>query len=114
MGMGGGENVEVLVNETYEKNGEKGQYMHKIYHLQGKVPTFVGMLAPDGALDIYEKACNDYFYYRTVITNEYLKEYCLIKMETWHKPDLGTQENVHKLEPEAWKHVEAIYTDIAD
>eukprot|EP00069_Balaena_mysticetus_P019976 bmy_12593T0 len=35
-------------------------------------------------------------------------------METWHKPDLGTQENVHKLEPEAWKHVEAIYIDIAD
>ncbi|XP_032473198.1 phosphatidylinositol transfer protein alpha isoform-like [Phocoena sinus] len=114
MGMGGGESVEVPVNETYEKNGEKGQYTHKIYHLQGKVPTFVGMLAPDGAVDIYEKAWNDYFYYRTVITNEYMKEDCLIKMETWHKVDLGAQKNVHKLEPEAWKHVEAIYIDIAD
>ncbi|MDG2614606.1 hypothetical protein P7M57_23980, partial [Vibrio parahaemolyticus] len=36
---GGGEGVEVLVNEPYEKDdGEKGQYTHKIYHLQSKVP----------------------------------------------------------------------------
>lgn len=31
---GGGEGVEVLVNEPYEKDGEKGQYTHKIYHLK--------------------------------------------------------------------------------
>lgn len=31
---GGGEGVEVLKNEPYENNGEKGQYTHKIYHLQ--------------------------------------------------------------------------------
>lgn len=30
---GGGEGVEVIVNEPYEKDGEKGQYTHKIYHL---------------------------------------------------------------------------------
>ncbi|KAF6299371.1 phosphatidylinositol transfer protein alpha [Rhinolophus ferrumequinum] len=112
---GGGEGVEVLVNEPYEKDGEKGQYTHKIYHLQSKVPTFVRMLAPEGALNIHEKAWNAYPYCRTVITkNEYMKEDFLIKIETWHKPDLGTQENVHKLEPETWKHVEAIYIDIAD
>lgn len=92
---GGGEGVEVLVNEPYEKDdGEKGQYTHKIYHLQSKVPTFVRMLAPEGALNIHEKAWNAYPYCRTVITNEYMKEDFLIKIETWHKPDLGTQENV--------------------
>ncbi|KAF0871237.1 MYO1C protein, partial [Crocuta crocuta] len=124
---GGGEGVEVLVNEPYEKDGEKGQYTHKIYHLQSKVPTFVRMLAPEGALNIHEKAWNAYPYCRTgecrpgpklgfgpKAGNEYMKEDFLIKIETWHKPDLGTQENVHKLEPEAWKHVEAIYIDIAD
>ncbi|KAM7333828.1 hypothetical protein ACRRTK_007148 [Alexandromys fortis] len=150
---GGGEGVEVLVNEPYEKeDGEKGQYTHKIYHLQSKVPTFVRMLAPEGALNIHEKAWNAYPYCRTdvlalllfpsgdagapfddvdvadvdlasqcfscvdswVCQNEYMKEDFLIKIETWHKPDLGTQENVHKLEPETWKHVEAIYIDIAD
>lgn len=30
---GGGEGIEVLKNEPYEKDGEKGQYTHKIYHL---------------------------------------------------------------------------------
>uniref|UniRef100_A0A8D2PDR1 Phosphatidylinositol transfer protein alpha isoform n=1 Tax=Zosterops lateralis melanops TaxID=1220523 RepID=A0A8D2PDR1_ZOSLA len=101
---GGGEGVEVLVNEPYERDGERGQYTHKIYHLQSKVPTFVRMLAPEGALNIHEKAWN----------NEYMKDDFLIKIETWHKSDLGTQENVHKLEPEVWKSVEAIYIDIAD
>uniref|UniRef100_A0A9L0T4C4 Phosphatidylinositol transfer protein alpha isoform n=1 Tax=Equus caballus TaxID=9796 RepID=A0A9L0T4C4_HORSE len=62
---GGGEGVEVLVNEPYEKDGERGQYTHKIYHLQSKVPTFVRMLAPEGALNIHEKAWNAYPYCRT-------------------------------------------------
>lgn len=31
---GGGEGVEVIDNVPYEENGEKGQYTHKIYHLQ--------------------------------------------------------------------------------
>lgn len=31
---GGGEGVEVVVNEPYEQNGEKGQFTHKIYHLK--------------------------------------------------------------------------------
>lgn len=62
----------------------------------------------------HEKAWNAYPYCRTVITSEYMKEDFLIKIETWHKPDLGTLENVHKLEPEAWKHVEVVYIDIAD
>lgn len=39
--MGGGEGVEVLVNEFYEKDGEKGQYIYKIYYLQSKVFMFV-------------------------------------------------------------------------
>jgi len=31
---GGGEGVEVLCNEPYEKDGEKGQYTHKLYYLK--------------------------------------------------------------------------------
>uniref|UniRef100_A0A8C4P7S1 Phosphatidylinositol transfer protein alpha isoform n=1 Tax=Dromaius novaehollandiae TaxID=8790 RepID=A0A8C4P7S1_DRONO len=65
---GGGEGVEVLVNEPYERDGERGQYTHKIYHLQSKVPTFVRMLAPEGALNIHEKAWNAYPYCRTGMT----------------------------------------------
>uniref|UniRef100_A0A8C1VEV5 Phosphatidylinositol transfer protein alpha isoform n=1 Tax=Cyprinus carpio TaxID=7962 RepID=A0A8C1VEV5_CYPCA len=116
---GGGEGVEVLQNEPYEKeNGEKGQYTHKIYHLQSKVPTFVRLLAPSSALSIHEKAWNAYPYCRTGTshnsTNEYMKDNFLIMIETWHKPDLGEQDNVHKLDPEQWKKVEVVHIDIAD
>ncbi|KAK7926164.1 hypothetical protein WMY93_008474 [Mugilogobius chulae] len=49
-----------------------------------------------------------------VITNEYMKDNFLIKIETWHKPDMGHQENVHGLDPETWKKVDVVYIDIAD
>uniref|UniRef100_A0A8C5CWH5 Phosphatidylinositol transfer protein alpha isoform n=1 Tax=Gadus morhua TaxID=8049 RepID=A0A8C5CWH5_GADMO len=111
---GGGEGVEVLKNEPYEKDGEKGQYTHKIYHLQSKVPSFVRMLAPASALNIHEKAWNAYPYCRTGITNEYMKDNFLIKIETWHKPDMGHQENVHALDADTWKKVDVVYIDIAD
>eukprot|EP00062_Callorhinchus_milii_P011660 gi/632957846/ref/XP_007894707.1/ PREDICTED: phosphatidylinositol transfer protein alpha isoform [Callorhinchus milii] len=111
---GGGEGVEVLKNEPYEKDGEKGQYTHKIYHLQHKVPTFVQLLAPEGALNVHEKAWNAYPYCKTVITNEYMKDDFLIKIETWHKPDMGSTENVHGLDPNTWKSTEVINLDIAD
>ncbi|KAB0406159.1 hypothetical protein E2I00_017762, partial [Balaenoptera physalus] len=93
---GGGEGIEVLKNEPYEKDGEKGQYTHKIYHLKSKVPAFVRMIAPEGSL------------------NEYMKDDFFIKIETWHKPDLGTLENVHGLDPNTWKTVEIVHIDIAD
>ncbi|KAL0979406.1 hypothetical protein UPYG_G00184640 [Umbra pygmaea] len=93
---GGGEGIEVLKNEPYEKEGEKGQYTHKIYHLKSKVPAFVKMIAPEGSL------------------NEYMKDDFFIKIETWHKPDLGTLENVHKLDAATWSSVEVVPINIAD
>lgn len=38
---GGGEGIEVLKNEPYEKDGEKGQYTHKIYHLKRFVLLYI-------------------------------------------------------------------------
>ncbi|XP_041083233.1 phosphatidylinositol transfer protein beta isoform-like isoform X2 [Polyodon spathula] len=111
---GGGEGIEVLKNEPYEKEGEKGQYTHKIYHLKSKVPGFVKMIAPEGALVFHEKAWNAYPYCRTIVTNEYMKDDFFIKIETWHKPDMGTIENVHELDPNTWKCVEVVPIDIAD
>uniref|UniRef100_A0A8C4S4I3 Phosphatidylinositol transfer protein alpha isoform n=1 Tax=Erpetoichthys calabaricus TaxID=27687 RepID=A0A8C4S4I3_ERPCA len=114
---GGGEGVEVLKNEPYEKDGEKGQYTHKIYRLQSKVPSYVRVLAPASAFNIHEKAWNAYPYCRTsecFLSNEYMKDNFLIKIETWHKPDIGNQDNVHGLDPDTWKHVEVVYIDIAD
>ncbi|XP_044282128.1 phosphatidylinositol transfer protein beta isoform isoform X1 [Varanus komodoensis] len=111
---GGGEGIQVLTNEPYEKDGEKGQYTHKIYHLKSKVPGFVRMFAPEGSLVFHEKAWNAYPYCRTIVTNEYMKDDFFIKIETWHKPDLGTSDNVHELDPSTWKTVEVVHIDIAD
>ncbi|KAK9974056.1 hypothetical protein ABG768_022165 [Culter alburnus] len=111
---GGGEGIEILKNEPYEKAGEKGQYTHKIYHLKSKVPGFVKVIAPEGSLVFHEKAWNAYPYCRTIVTNEYMKDDFFIKIETWHKPDLGTLENVHKLDSSTWKSVEVTPIDIAD
>uniref|UniRef100_A0A3B5MCC2 Phosphatidylinositol transfer protein beta isoform n=1 Tax=Xiphophorus couchianus TaxID=32473 RepID=A0A3B5MCC2_9TELE len=103
---GGGEGIEVLKNEPYENDGERGQYTHKIYHLNSKVPGFVRLIAPEGSLVFHEKAWNAYPYCRT--------DSFFIKIETWHKPDMGTQENVHKLEPSIWQNVAVVPIDIAD
>ncbi|XP_039580592.1 phosphatidylinositol transfer protein beta isoform [Passer montanus] len=111
---GGGEGIQVLKNEPYEQDGEKGQYTHKIYHLKSKVPGFVRMIAPEGSLVFHEKAWNAYPYCRTIVTNEYMKDDFFIKIETWHKPDLGTTENVRNLYPNTWKSVEVVHIDIAD
>ncbi|XP_032803278.1 phosphatidylinositol transfer protein beta isoform-like [Petromyzon marinus] len=112
---GGGEGIEVLRNEPYEKEGgEKGQYTHKIYHVHSKVPNFVRLFAPEGSLVFHEKAWNAYPYCRTIVTNEYMKDDFFVKIETWHKPDMGTQENVHGLDELTWKQVEVMHIDIGD
>jgi len=82
--------------------------------LSCKVPAFVRMIAPEGSLVFHEKAWNAYPYCRTIVTNEYMKDDFFIKIETWHKPDLGTLENVHGLDPNTWKTVEIVHIDIAD
>ncbi|XP_076590376.1 phosphatidylinositol transfer protein alpha isoform-like [Chaetodon auriga] len=111
---GGGEGVEVIENTPYEKDGEKGQFTHKIYHLQSKVPAFMRVLAPKGSLEVHEKAWNAYPYCRTILTNEYMKDKFMIKIETWHKADMGTQDNVHGLDKSTWEEVKVVDIDIAD
>lgn len=112
---GGGEGVEVLENKPYEnEDGEKGQYTHKIYHLKSKVPAIIRSVAPKGSLEVHEKAWNAYPYCKTILTNAYMKDNFEIKIETWHKPDMGDQNNVHGLDEGTWKSVEVVDIDIAD
>jgi hypothetical protein len=41
-----------------------------------------------------------------VLQNEYMKDDFFIKIETWHKPDLGTLENVSSdSAPEVYHHL---------
>ena len=97
---GGGEGIEIVTNEPYEdaELGGKGQYTHKIIHLQSKVPAFIRALAPTGSLEITEKAWNAYPYCKTVYTNPaYMKENFRIEIITWHKQDrVSKSDNTNK------------------
>jgi len=130
---GGGEGIEVLMNEPFDlsdpncsakpdeplcANGQtftKGQYTHKIYHLQSKVPGFIRAIAPKGSLEIHEKAWNAYPYCRTIVTNPgYMKEAFYIKIESMHYPDRGQTENIHELTGDALKHRKVSVIDVAN
>lgn len=132
---GGGEGIEVKDNSPFSADiqpdgkplgvqpekplldGEytSGQFTHKIYHLQSRVPKFVRAVAPKGSLDIVEKAWNAYPFCRTIVNNPgYMKENFFISIETMHAPDKGTQENVHKLSPKELKDRVVVYIDIAN
>ncbi|CAJ0580872.1 unnamed protein product, partial [Mesorhabditis spiculigera] len=118
---GGGEGVEVLKNEPYsgvplhDGKYSQGQYTHKIYHLQSKVPSLVRRVAPKGSLAIHEEAWNAYPYCRTVLTNpDYMKDNFFVKVETIHLPDRGETENAHNLPPEVLAKREVVQLDIAN
>ncbi|KAG8515081.1 Phosphatidylinositol transfer protein beta isoform, partial [Galemys pyrenaicus] len=158
---GGGEGIEVLKNEPYEKDGEKGQYTHKIYHLKSSciceddcsrgllvsvlpsrhfaplphcygegllVMTPLRRVTPSkvflrssgghctscGGRSVLGSSPQAFGRGWVLSQNEYMKDDFFIKIETWHKPDLGTLENVHGLDPNTWKTVEIVHIDIAD
>ncbi|KAH3857514.1 hypothetical protein DPMN_100123 [Dreissena polymorpha] len=132
---GGGEGIEVLVNEPFDLNDpnlpaerkpdsplqangksySKGQYTHKIYHLQSKVPSFIRAIAPKGSLEIHEKAWNAYPYCRTIVTNPgYMKDAFFIKIETMHFEDRGAMENIHDLQGEDLQKRNVTIIDIAN
>ncbi|CAO0793936.1 unnamed protein product [Mucor circinelloides] len=111
---GGGEGVEVLKNEPYEKPNEKGQYTHKIYRLASRVPGWVRAIAPAGALDLYEEAWNAYPYCKTVLKNGYMKDAFSIVYETLHVDgSRGELENALNISKEDLKKRNVIIIDIA-
>uniref|UniRef100_A0A2P2HZW8 Phosphatidylinositol transfer protein alpha isoform-like n=1 Tax=Hirondellea gigas TaxID=1518452 RepID=A0A2P2HZW8_9CRUS len=117
---GGGEGIEVLKNEPYTDHPllggryTKGQYTYKIYHLKSKVPSFIRMLAPEGALEVHEEAWNAYPYCKTVISNPgYMKDGFVITIETLHSTGSNLLENAHELQGERLKMREVCIIDIA-
>ncbi|KAI6650935.1 Phosphatidylinositol transfer protein alpha isoform-like isoform X2 [Oopsacas minuta] len=113
---GGGDGVEIIENVPYEKGAEKGQYTHKLYHLEQKVPKFVRYIAPKGSLEVDEEAWNAYPYCKTVITNpRYMKDNFILSVTTKHVDnDRGTIENIHDLTPEQLEKREIIIIDIVN
>lgn len=118
---GGGEGIIVLNNEPFTnktdlfQNHTNGQYTHKIYKLQSKVPWWIRKLAPKGTLEMHEEAWNAYPYCKTVVNNpDYMKENFFIKIESLHCQDNGTQENPFNLPKDVLAKREIITIDIAN
>lgn len=118
---GGGEGIEVLKNEPFTnkkdlfQNYTDGQYTHKIYKLESKVPWWIKKLVPKGSLEMHEEAWNAYPYCRTIINNpSYMKDNFFIKIESFHSADKGTLDNPFDLKPSDLKKREVIYIDIAN
>ncbi|CAF0738311.1 unnamed protein product [Didymodactylos carnosus] len=126
---GGGEGVEVIKNEPFEKpmsaaflgKYNTGQYTHKIYHLKDRVPGFVKVLvsSPD-AFDLHEEAHNAYPYCKTVLTSAYMKDAMYIDISTLHLPhssdSMGDsfQDNVHQLDKRDHDRRKVVVINIAD
>nr|XP_042703513.1 phosphatidylinositol transfer protein alpha isoform-like [Chrysemys picta bellii] len=108
---GGGEGIEVVTNEPYERLGEAGQYTHKIYHLHSKVPAFVKMLAPEGSLVFHEKAWNAYPYCRTGEKNKlqaaWEGPFKIIKQlnEVNYVVELSNRAHHHRVYHGVWRQV---------
>ncbi|CAO0795045.1 unnamed protein product [Mucor circinelloides] len=112
---GGGEGVEVIKNEPYEKENEKGQYTYKIFRLASRVPAIVKAVAPAGALDLYEEAWNAYPYCKTVLKNGYMKDHFSIVYETLHvNGSRGELENALNISKEDLKKRNVIIIDVAN
>jgi len=110
----GGEGVEVLKNEPYEKeSGEKGQYTEKIYHLGNSIPGWIRALIPASALRLEERAWNAYPYCKTVITSPFMGEKFTFTIESQHEADdTGLKPNVFNLDEKAVKAREVDNIDI--
>lgn len=117
---GGGEGVEVIKNESFDDPailGEqypKGQYTFKIYHAKSKIPKMLHLILPHGSTEFHEHAWNAYPYCRTIISNPYMKDNFIVKIETLHAADRGTQPNALNLPPEILKKREVHIIDIAN
>lgn len=118
---GGGEGIEILHNKPFDNKSDllegftAGQYTHKLYKLQSKVPWWIRKLAPKGSMELHEEAWNAYPYCRTVITNpDYMKENFIVKIETLHLQDKGNTENAHRLTKEQLNKREVVVIDIAN
>ncbi|CAK5074557.1 unnamed protein product [Meloidogyne enterolobii] len=119
---GGGEGVEVLVNQQFDDiplfNGKytSGQYTHKIYHLESKVPSIVKAILPKGSMAIHEHAWNAYPYCKTELTNpDYMKDNFFVRIETIHLDnDRGHTKNAHHLPDNILRNREVVHIDIAN
>jgi len=92
-----GEGIEVIANEPYENEKNKGQYTHKVIHIGSSLPGWLKALLPTGSTQLHEKAWNAYPYVKNVYTMPFFGEKFSITSETRYFDDDGQQDNALNL-----------------
>ncbi|XP_031549781.1 membrane-associated phosphatidylinositol transfer protein 2-like [Actinia tenebrosa] len=96
---GEGSGVEILENHPYRnKEGERGQYTKKIYHIGNHLPGWLKAILPKSALRVEEEAWNAYPYTKMRTTCPFVEKF-VVDVETYYLPDAGQTENVFNLSP---------------
>ncbi|KAJ1920854.1 hypothetical protein H4219_001091 [Mycoemilia scoparia] len=111
---GGGEGVEVAVNEPYDNEMGKGQYTKKIYYIKSHIPAIVCKVIPEDALVLIEEAWNGYPHCKTILTNKYMKDSFKLITETMHLPDRGETENALGVDKSVLANRKVDFIDVAD
>ncbi|XP_051539750.1 membrane-associated phosphatidylinositol transfer protein 2-like isoform X3 [Myxocyprinus asiaticus] len=94
---GEGSGVEILENRPYTDGpGGSGQYTHKVYHIGQHIPSWFRSILPKAALRVEEESWNAYPYTRTRYTCPFVEKFS-IDIETYYKPDTGTQNDVFNM-----------------
>eukprot|EP01133_Synstelium_polycarpum_P014366 gene14366-16953_t len=107
-----GEGVEIVENKPFNDGALMGQFTHKIFHLGGRLPTWLKSFTP-ASLQIEEKAWNAYPYCKTSYACPLLGDRFSLSIETRYTQDAGTSENCLNLNPEDLAAREIDTIDIA-
>lgn len=93
-----------------------GQFTHKIYILDSKIPWFVRKLIPKDSTKLHERSWNMYPTVKTVLTNEYFRTNFRIEIDTIARncPNGEPDNNVFCLSPEQLEKREIVNIDITD
>lgn len=117
---GAGDGIEWLKNEPFSDksfmNGAytSGQYTHKVYHMDSKLPGYVRGLTPKNLRTADEYAWNAFPYCRVEIKPKMSTNKFNIFIETMHLADRGQTENALNLSPELLKNRKVVYLDIVN
>ncbi|KAJ5069342.1 phosphatidylinositol transfer protein [Anaeramoeba ignava] len=97
-----GQGIEILKNEPFENENGKGQYTHKVFHIDHKVPGWLKAILPKSAMIFEEKAWNGFPYCKTVYSSPFLEKFHL-SVESMHIDDRGETENALKCDKKTLK-----------
>lgn len=89
----GGDGVEILKNEPYERGDERGQFTDKLYHLDSFIPSAVSWLFPKKALRLREVCYNAFPHIETTYAHGTLSSFYMCVETRILDGDRGDCEN---------------------